>query len=213
MEPKSNDLDMAVIKPFGPSIAKVKLPNLIISEMNNYVDQIIADEKKANRLDHGPSLAGNVHQEILLETAFMEHIRWVEFIGWICNEWLKRTSGRELKQINILNSWVVRQFRNEYNPVHHHSGHISGVGYLKVPRSTGKTIQNSKIKNGNGNLVFIHGSPNVFCNSTFEIKPVVGDFYLFPNHLQHAVYPFSESDEERRSVSFNAILDAAAAAY
>ena len=41
-------------------------------------------------------------------------------------------------------------------------------------------------------------------NSTFNIEPRVGDFYFFPNYLMHTVYPFSDTDEERRSISFNA---------
>ena len=45
------------------------------------------------------------------------------------------------------------------------------------------------------------------CKSTFKIEPKVGDFYFFPNYLMHAVYPFSDTDDERRSVSFNAKID------
>ena len=44
--------------------------------------------------------------------------------------------------------------------------------------------------------------------STFNIEPKVGDFYFFPHYLMHTVYPFSDSDEERRSISFNANIDA-----
>ena len=33
----------------------------------------------------------------------------------------------------------------------------------------------------------------------------MGEFIIFPAHLQHCVYPFrTEGDQERRSVSFNA---------
>ena len=45
------------------------------------------------------------------------------------------------------------------------------------------------------------------CNSTFKITPKVGDFYFFPNYMMHSVYPFTGSDDERRSVSFNADID------
>ena len=45
------------------------------------------------------------------------------------------------------------------------------------------------------------------CNSTVRLKPKVGDFYFFPNYLMHNVYPFSDTDEERRSISFNAEID------
>jgi len=37
------------------------------------------------------------------------------------------------------------------------------------------------------------------------------DFYLFPAYLLHTVYPFTDSDDERRSVSFNAAIDSSAA--
>ena len=44
-------------------------------------------------------------------------------------------------------------------------------------------------------------------SSKFEIIPQVGDFYFFPNYLMHTVYPFKDTDEERRSISFNATID------
>lgn len=213
MEPNTQRLAISMIKPFGPSIIKMKLPETTVVQMNAYVDDILADEKRLKAMDHGPQLAGNVSQEILLETEFMNRIKWAGFIGAACNEWLKRTNGKELKELLIIKSWIVRQFAHEYNPVHHHTGHISGVGYLKVPRYTGDSFNKDKARNSNGNLVFIHGSANAFCNATFTIKPEPGDFYMFPNYLQHAVYPFSGTDEERRSVSFNAILDPDAVSY
>ena len=43
--------------------------------------------------------------------------------------------------------------------------------------------------------------------STFSILPEVGQFYFFPNYMMHTVYPFTDSDEERRSISFNAKID------
>ena len=44
-------------------------------------------------------------------------------------------------------------------------------------------------------------------NSSIKFKPEVGNFYFFPNYMMHAVYPFTGSDEERRSISFNANID------
>ena len=43
--------------------------------------------------------------------------------------------------------------------------------------------------------------------STVNLTPSVGDFYFFPNYLMHTVFPFKNSDEERRSISFNAKID------
>ena len=44
-------------------------------------------------------------------------------------------------------------------------------------------------------------------DSLFKITPLVGDFYIFPHYLMHTVYPFKDTDEERRSISFNAVID------
>ena len=43
--------------------------------------------------------------------------------------------------------------------------------------------------------------------SIYTATPAVGDVYLFPNYLMHTVFPFTDTDEERRSVSFNAKID------
>ena len=58
-----------------------------------------------------------------------------------------------------------------------------------------------------GNLQLIHGARMFLCNSVIDIKPEVGDFYFFPNYLMHTVFPFRDTHEERRSISFNASID------
>ena len=40
-----------VLKPFGPSIVKIKMPNEMIKEINDYVDFVIKDEQKMKKLD------------------------------------------------------------------------------------------------------------------------------------------------------------------
>ena len=45
------------------------------------------------------------------------------------------------------------------------------------------------------------------CHSTLDLVPSVGDFYFFPNYLMHTVFPFKGTEEERRSISFNASID------
>ena len=204
-------MQLQILKPFGPSIVKLKIPDEIVNAMNDYTDKIIIDKQKLENLDHGAGLAGNVHQEFLLDINFMKKIDWANFLAKVCSQWIKHHNGRELKDFKIIKSWIVRQFKNEYNPAHHHTGHISGVGYLKVPDNLGTTSQKNKNVNQNGKLELIDTSPKLLCRGNYIIKPEVGDFYLFPAYLLHTVYPFSGSDDERRSVSFNAALDPLAA--
>ena len=198
--------DLEILQPFGPSIAKVSIPKEIINSMNNYVDEILEDNKKSEILDGGYKLAGNVTQEFRLEGDFMKKIKWIDFLALSVQDWLLKKTEKKIKKFDLIASWVVRQFKNEYNPVHFHGGHVSGVGYLKVPDNMGETVQKDK-KNRNGNLVLIHGSSQFLSKSILTIQPKVGDFYFFPNYVMHTVYPFADTEEERRSVSFNAYLD------
>ena len=193
-----------VLKPFGPSIVKIKMPNEMIEQINKYVDSVINDEQKIKKLDEGDKLIGKVQQEFLMEVEFMKKIKWANFLAANVSNWAKEELNKEIKHFELIKSWVVRQFKNDYNPVHWHTGDISGVGYLKVPSYLGNTSQPDKKTNENGKLQLIFGSPNLFSKSTYLVKPEIGDFYLFPNYLMHTVYPFSGTDDERRSVSFNA---------
>ena len=200
-------MSIEIIKPFGPSIAKITIPSEIISGMNKYVEEVIEDEKRSKDLNYGNQLAGNVQQEFLLDLEFMKKINWGEFLGKVCQEWINKEHNISIKKFEIISSWIVRQFENEYNPIHYHDGHISGVGYLKVPDDMGKTIQKNKSVQHNGKLILVDGSKKFLCNPTYIITPKVGDFYLFPSYMMHTVYPFSKTLEERRSVSFNAKID------
>ena len=198
--------NLEIWQPFGPSIAKVSIPSEMIELMNNYVDEVIIDKKKSDSLESGYKLAGNVTQEFRLEGEFMKKIKWMDFLALSVQNWILKKTGNKIKRFDLIASWVVRQFKNEYNPVHYHGGNVSGVGYLKVPSNMGNTVQKDK-KNRNGNLVLIHGSSQFLSKSILTIEPKVGDFYLFPNYVMHTVYPFADTDDERRSVSFNANLD------
>ncbi|MDC0915811.1 putative 2OG-Fe(II) oxygenase [Candidatus Pelagibacter sp.] len=198
---------MEISRPFGPSIAKVIIPEKIILSMNNYVEEIITNKKKSDDLDFGSNLAGNVQQELRLNIEFMKKSDWAEFLGKSCQKWLLEGHNISLKKFEIISSWIVRQFKNDYNPIHYHGGQISGVGYLKVPKDMGQTIKKNNKAQHNGKLVLIDGSKKFLCNPTYIITPKVGEFYFFPSYMMHTVYPFSDTLEERRSVSFNAKID------
>ena len=196
-----------IIRPFGPSFVKIKIPDDIFNSLNTYIDKIIENKKKAKELDFGSNLAGEVTQEFALEQDFMESIGWKKFFHTNVEKWIDILIKKKITIFNIENSWVVRQFENEYNPTHWHKGHISGVGYLKVPSNLGKPRQQTKIKSPNGTLQLVHGAKMFLSESTYNIEPKVGDMYLFPNYLMHLVFPFSNSEEERRSISFNAKIN------
>ena len=187
---------------------KVNIPETIVNNLNNYIDEIIKNKERSKELDIGERLVGDVTQEFEIQQKIMQESGWGQFLSNCVSKWIEIETKSKITKFQILKSWVVRQFENEYNPTHWHSGHISGAGFLKVPTNLGKNKQHKeKINYKGGNLQLMHGSRMFLSHSTMNIVPKVGDFYFFPNYLMHHVYPFKDTKEERRSISFNAKID------
>ena len=193
---------MKILSPFGPKLGKIKIPSKIISLLNSEVERIIQSKKKLKKNDYSKKVVGQVYQEIKISKQFIDK-NLKRFIYKIISKYIKETINIRPKKFIIKNLWVVRQFKNEYNPVHFHDGYISGVGYLKVP----KNLTRSKKKlNTNGTIDFINGTKTSLSNSIHNHIPKTGDMIIFPNNLMHTAYPF-KVDGERRSFSFNLDLD------
>lgn len=200
---KTDSID--VFHPFGPSVAKFRMPQNMIATLNEHIDQQV-DTGEANEKDLGHTLVGNVKQEFRIEFELLQKCGLLELLGRSTQTWIKKVRDQEISSFNLRDCWVVRQFKNEYNPAHIHSGHISGVGYLKLPENFGSAVQKNKSRNKNGNIEFIHGQKAFLSDSIATMVPAVGDFYLFPHYMMHTVYPFN-APGERRSISFNADID------
>jgi hypothetical protein len=193
---------LKVLAPFGPKIARLKFPELVIKKINFEVDRIIKQKELIKKYDYSKNLVGQVKQELQLPSIFIKKNIY-EYINRTIKEYVKVSTGKLTKKVKIINFWVVRQYAHEYNPVHYHDGHVSGVGYLKLPKQLNK--DKKKLKT-NGTIDFINGSKMFLNNSVFNHNPKVGDVILFPNYLMHTAYPFSV-EGERRSFSFNVEID------
>jgi len=193
---------MKIQSPFGPKIAIVKIPKKIVSKINKEVDNILQNKIKTKKSDYSKKLVGEVKQELALSKTFVNKYL-INFLKNNIKNFIKKSSNKKINSIKLKNFWVVRQFKNEYNPIHYHSGSISGVGYLKIPKNFMKSKKKSKT---NGTIDFIHGSRSLLNKSIFNHKPKVGDMIIFPNYLMHTAYPFNV-DGERRSFSFNIDID------
>ena len=197
-----------IYKPFGPQILEAEIPSEIILKINDYIDNLILDEEKSKKQNLGKHLAGDVTQEFKLEPGFAKSVGWVDFLAKCTFEYILKATNKKITKFNVIDTWVVRQFKNEFNPTHWHGGHVSGAGFLKVPKTLGNFVQDKGDKNyTGGTLNLLHGTRQFLSNSIFQIRPKVGHFYLFPNYMMHTVYPFKGTEEERRSISFNAFID------
>jgi uncharacterized protein (TIGR02466 family) len=190
---------MKSFRPFGPTLGKSKLSKKIVKTINDQIDKSIISKKN----DYSSKLASQVKNEIKLSNIFIKKNLSKELIQNI-KKYLNSSESIKVKEIKIINLWVVRQFKNEYNPIHYHDGDISGVGYLKVPKNMNqnKLVKYKKTKT-NGTIDFINGQRNFLSKSIYNLNPKVKDLVIFPNYLMHTAYPFN-IDGERRSFSFNA---------
>ena len=130
-----------LIKAFGPSIFKAKIPEELLNKLNNFIDDTINDEEQSKKLDVGKGLVGDVKQEFKLDKKTVQESGWLKFLGDNVAQWIYKDTGNKISEFKLIESWVVRQFENEYNPIHWHSGHISGAGFLKLPETFGKHYQ------------------------------------------------------------------------
>ena len=189
---------MKNLKPFGPSIGKSKISKKFFKKLNEEFDK----KSTIKKIDYSSKLASQIKNEIKISNNFIQKYLKVELIDNI-KSFLAKEKIKNIKEIKILNLWVVRQFKGEYNPIHYHNGDLSGVGYLNLPRNMTKNnlVKNKKNKT-NGTIDFINGQKAFLSNSIYNLTPKIRDLIIFPNYLMHTAYPFNINGE-RRSFSFN----------
>jgi len=198
--------DTEVLIPFGPVIAYKKLSEEFVKNLNSHIDDDLED--------HSDYLVGKVKQELRF-TEKINRIFTNELGSFVfeyykfCYERAKMLPDSLPKDIDynlqIINGWFVRQYANEYNPMHIHTNcSISCVGYLAIPDKFQEECKEDYKDHypSHGHIQFSNGSPNWLESSGFIVKPSVGDFYIFPSKLLHTVYPFY-CEGERRSFSVN----------
>ena len=190
---------MKTFRAFGPTISKGKLSKKIVKKINDFIDKTTVSKKN----NYSSKLASQIKDEIKLSNFFIKKNLSKELKKNI-KKYLIKSEVSRIQDIQIMNVWVIKQFKNEYNPMHYHEGQVSGVGYLRIPKNMNqnKMVANKKIKT-NGTIDFVNGQKNFLSKSIYNLNPKVGDLLIFPNYLMHSAYPFNV-DGERRSFSFNA---------
>tara|TARA_R110000765_G_scaffold22394_2_gene57232 strand:+ start:2469 stop:3137 length:669 start_codon:yes stop_codon:yes gene_type:complete len=199
-----------VFAPFGPSIGYLKLSDEFVQQTNQRIDEDLPDLQ-----DFSSNLVGKVAQEVLfnneIKTLFLNETkgfvaRYVQSAEVRNSMGTRRLNSKDNTYgVEVVAGWVVRQFENEYNPLHIHPNcTLTCVGYLKLPDNIDEEWEEDYKDNhpSNGHIQFAHGTPSHWSFTNFMAKPRVGDFYLFPSDLFHCVYPF-KTVGERRSFSAN----------
>jgi len=217
----NNQIELNWKQTFSPTILESKVPKRFLDIVNNIGDEVLADDGLSKKYDFSESLVGKVSKEVGIPIQNSDDAKYcLSMMRMYCTEYLKKMQswGRSYEwnkasdsaipkeeNISISQSWIVSQYKNEYNPWHKHSGHFSAVIYLKIPDG----MENHFVKEtqdhypASGLLEFSYGEAQDMRSDTLMCKPEVGMILLFPSYLKHSVYPFY-CDGERRSMSFNA---------
>lgn len=179
----------------------------------SFQNKLLIEGKKSKkkRLLHTEKLVGMIKEEYAFE----------DFKGWFMPEFLPLLSVYENAfnrdwsetadeiqrpfQITKTELWINYTKCREFNPQHNHTGDLSFVVYLKIPKELKEENKLTKAKhnnNGTGTIEFNYGENLLFNKTGFSHLPDEGDIYIFPSWLNHSVTPFF-SDVERITVAGN----------
>ena len=186
---------MDFLSPFGPLIARTRVPEFLIDHLNSVADETLTDGEGAEftLAEDDVRLGGD---DSLLNMMTREVVRFVN----------QAEGPQGIPDVGFDVFWIVSQYRSTPSPVHFHSGDISGVLYLKVPHvNSGDEDRNYINGRKAGYINFLSGGKQRFSHSLISFEPQVGDLYIFPGWLLHGAEPF-EGIGERRSLAFNAIV-------
>jgi hypothetical protein len=213
---------MKFYQPWSAPILHSSLSEIQIKELLEITDSILKD---GNKKSYNNQLAGEIENEWGIPTSIVELDSFKNYIDDLSLRYLTSFASQchyekdkipphlarfaqSLQKAVLTSAWFNDQKDDEYNPIHNHTGILSGVLYLKIP----EYLPSRKNKDMDGTITFVENAADtdiIMTNSTLTISPKVGDIFLFPALLKHQVYPFRTVGGRgiRRSLSFNTGLN------
>lgn len=197
---------------WGPFLLKMDLYEQDFYHLKYLIQQV---EPKKVKLDHGLYFLENEwmfedQEKIELQIMIEKYTRF--YLETYDNRWCKDILQIADKppRVDIQGAWVNRIKANEFRPPHTHSGDLSFVIYMDIPKLIDDEPYNDKAKsNKPGSVVFnyAHSSLKSKIPSLDEVTlfPKEGTMLMFPSNLMHFTVPH-KTDVERVSISGNLIL-------
>ena len=212
---ESFEMSYHLHRPWADILFETILPPMVLEKMIKISDEVLADSR---RISWGKNLAGQVKEEPLITPELLEKENLTGFFGNMVQEYVHQCNLQmappdqssymeSIKKdiaIALHSMWIVEQQQGEYNPIHVHTNcDISTVMYLKAPNF----LPSEKTERDDDGTIYFIGSssPKTKLNTnSLKVKPQPGQFFIFPSHMMHTVYPYKTNDNfARRSVSFN----------
>lgn len=187
------------IRPFGPTIYLNTVSDLIFKLLTDKSNN--ADIQRTNV---GGMLAGYVEKQLRINLSEEEHSLFFDHIAEHLTMYLGGSLTDIKRQYHLINNslWVNIQGPGEFNPIHNHTGTLSGVIYIDVPiaikNERGESTSPTSFRNF-GEIFFSYGTLG---ETFFYMLPQNQQILIFPAGLHHGVHPF-QSNVHRISVAFN----------
>ena len=186
--------DHTIITPFTDYVYHSTLSEQELGYIHDLAEQSRNGEK------FGKNLAGNIlEQRKSLDTTVNEQHKLFSFFAKHLENFVKyERQDAQVNGFGVEALWFNYMKANEFNPLHSHSGLISGIVMVKVPLEIAEELNTNIETNARcpGHLEFVIGE------HIHRILPKEGQIYLFPSSVKHQVYPFS-SNVERVTMSWN----------
>ena len=188
----------------GTKVVRFKLPKDFVDSINQAYDD------KSNELKpHNDQLAGKIADEKAIDEILTDEMK--DSFQSLFQHYLTIVLNDEIMWEPVLSqAWINEMKSGEYNPVHWHTSVKSEIGLssvLMLKRPDWYGIEASREEApANGWLEFTGGDQSLLSRSQVRVDAQVGEFYVFPYTLLHGVYPFNNTDQVRRTLSYNCYL-------
>lgn len=198
----------------SPGYLSCYLPQEIITEVQEKVLEIENNQKKL--LDARSFLVGHLSEEYQIDGCS----KLEKCVYSMCEsydnvfetDYTKRFLFNQDKKYKFSMSsyWINYQRKNDFNPIHHHTGVFSFVIWIKIPYDLDNELETyNKSFTPQSSLFSFHyydytGQQvrHLLVDKTWEWKMIV-----FPSCLSHSVNPFYTSDESRISIAGNVVVE------
>lgn len=208
----------ATIKDFSNlKFIQSEIPSELQYDLNLEIDKLTTDSERYNH-----NLQGHIKEEYSLNHVKNQFENWLLSIA---KNWVLANPGYldEFEEVSKCHSytlyldslWVNKQKKYEFNPLHHHSGVLSFVIWLRIPYDLNDEVNYFPLISGTSTDNKDNFYTSKFCFVYNDVlgqikqlavpvdKTFEGTILMFPSSLQHTVYPFYTSDDYRVSVSGN----------
>jgi len=170
-------------------IIKVKLPDLIFDEIKIWKKE--CDKIKNHKLSflktmdnagtEGNNYQVSVSKFLIYDGFWLPYV--LRLISKLCGGRHRDYYLREWPGHFESDVWINYAYKNNYNPIHSHSGFVSGVIYLQNQNDL-----------------------TIFPDQNFSVQGKPGEMILFPSTLEHQVEKIKDN-YERITFAFNINLD------